>query len=120
MIAMDMVMDIGQTVNDVCGHINETAQTVLYKKPLGTYHITAYAWTGNPCANGEYPVVGRTVACNSLLLGTRIYIEDLGEYTIEDRGASWHSDRWMDLYLGDVETCIEWGNQEREVYILYE
>lgn len=85
---------------------------------LGVFQITAYEWTGNPCANGRYPTVGYTVACNSLPLGTRVYIDGVGERVVEDRGASWHASNWMDLYLGDVSSCNAWGVQSRNVYIV--
>lgn len=85
---------------------------------LGTFQITAYEWTGSPCANGRYPTEGYTVACNSLPLGTRVYIEGVGERVVEDRGASWHASNWMDLYLGDVASCSAWGVQNRTVYRL--
>lgn len=85
---------------------------------LGTFEITAYEWTGNPCANGNYPEVGYTVACNSLPLGTTVYIEGVGYRVVEDRGAEWHGSNWMDLYLGDVDSCYEWGVRSVEVYIV--
>lgn len=85
---------------------------------LGTFEATAYEWTGNPCANGNYPTVGYTVACNSLPLGTVLYVEGIGYRTVEDRGADWHSDRWLDLYMGDVTACYEWGVRDVEVYIV--
>lgn len=85
---------------------------------LGTFEMTAYEWTGNPCANGNYPEVGYTVACNSLPLGTTVYIEGVGYRVVEDRGAEWHGSNWMDLYLGDVDSCYEWGVQSVEVYIV--
>lgn len=85
---------------------------------LGTFEMTAYEWTGNPCANGNYPEVGYTVACNSLPLGTTVYIEGVGYRVVEDRGAEWHGDWWMDLYLGDVDSCYEWGVRSVEVYIV--
>ena len=44
---------------------------------LGTFEMTAYEWTGNPCANGNYPEVGYTVACNSLPLGILLMIAGL-------------------------------------------
>ena len=37
---------------------------------------------------------------------------------MEDRGATWHSDSWMDLYLGDVSACNEFGVQYRNVYVI--
>ena len=85
---------------------------------LGTFDMTAYEWTGNPCANGNYPEVGYTVACNSLPLGTTVYIEGVGYRVVEDRGADWHGSNWMDLYLGDVDSCYEWGVRSVEVYIV--
>ena len=85
---------------------------------LGTFEMTAYEWTGNPCANGNYPEVGYTVACNSLPLGTTVYIEGVGYRVVEDRGAEWQGDWWMDLYLGDVDSCYEWGVRSVDVYIV--
>lgn len=85
---------------------------------LGAYDITAYEWTGYPCANGNYPTVGYTVACNSLPLGTVLYIDGIGYRTVEDRGATWHSDWWIDLYLGDVDECFQWGIRTRDVWIV--
>ena len=80
--------------------------------------LTAYEWTGAPCANGAFPTVGYTVACNSLPLGTRVYVEGIGERVVEDRGASWHSSNWMDIYLGDVSACDQFGVREADVYVL--
>ena len=88
------------------------------KKFWANSEMTAYEWTGQRCANGNYPVVGRTVACNSLPLGTHVWIDGIGERIVEDRGASWHSADWMDLYLGDVSACDAFGVQRRAVYIL--
>ena len=85
---------------------------------LGVYDLTAYEWTGNPCANGNYPSVGYTVACNSLPLGTQLYIEGVGYRVVEDRGATWHSSNWIDLYLGDVSSCYDWGVRSCNVYIV--
>ena len=85
---------------------------------LGTFGMTAYEWTGSPCANGNYPTVGYTVACNSLPLGTTVYIEGVGYRVVEDRGADWHGSNWMDLYLGDVDSCYEWGVRSVDVYIV--
>jgi 3D (Asp-Asp-Asp) domain-containing protein len=99
----------------------EEEETVIQEPEmeyLGTFEMTAYEWTGNPCANGRYPEVGYTVACNSLPLGTTVYIEGVGYRVVEDRGADWHASNWMDLYLGDVASCYEWGIRSVEVYIV--
>lgn len=84
----------------------------------GRFVLTAYEWTGSPCANGRYPTVGYTVACNSIPLGTRVYVEGYGNFVVEDRGASWHSSNWMDIYLGDVSACDQFGVREANVYII--
>lgn len=80
--------------------------------------VTAYEWDGTACANGNYPTTGYTVACNSLPLGTRVYIEGIGERVVEDRGASWHKYNWMDEYLGDVSACNAFGVQYHDVYLV--
>ena len=84
--------------------------------PIGVYELTAYEWTGNPCANGNYPTTCYTVACNSLALGTRIYIEGYGEYVVEDRGGM--ADNVIDIYYGDVDACYQFGRRSAQVYII--
>lgn len=83
---------------------------------LGVYTLTAYEWTGNACANGNYPTEGYTVACNSLPLGTQIYIEGYGTFTVEDRGGM--GSNVIDIYLGDVSACYDFGVRSAAVYIV--
>lgn len=83
---------------------------------LGTYTLTAYEWTGNPCANGCYPTEGYTVASNSIPLGTRLYIEGIGERVVEDTGGM--SGNVIDIYLGSASACVQFGRQSADVYIL--
>lgn len=83
---------------------------------LGDWRITAYAETGYPCANGAYPTVGYTIACNSLDFGTKVYIEGVGFRTVEDRGPAWLGDAWCDLYLGEYDACVAWGDQTKRVW----
>jgi 3D (Asp-Asp-Asp) domain-containing protein len=85
---------------------------------LGTWRITAYAYTGSPCANGEYPEAGRTVACNSLPFGTEVYIDGVGFRTVTDRGPDSMGDAWIDLYLCDYAECVQWGSQYRKVWVM--
>lgn len=82
----------------------------------GIFELTAYAWTGNPCANGNYPTTGYTVASNYFPLGTKIYIEGMGEFTVEDRGGM--ADNVVDIYMGDHDTCIQFGRQQAGIYII--
>ena len=83
---------------------------------LGNYMCTAYEWTGSPCANGSYPSVGYTVACNSLPFGTQIYIDGYGYYTVEDRGGG--GDNWIDIYMGDESSCYDFGVRYLDIYLV--
>ena len=85
---------------------------------MGTWRTTAYAYTGSPCANGNYPQTGYTIACNSLPFGTEVYIKGVGFRTVEDRGPTSMGDAWLDIYMGDVGQCIQWGDQYLDVYIV--
>lgn len=85
------------------------------KTYLGTYQLTAYEWTGSPCANGNYPTCNYTVACNSLPLGTHIYIEGYGDFVVEDRGGM--SNNVIDIYMGDVSTCLQFGRRSASVWL---
>lgn len=84
---------------------------------LGTWRITAYTWTGNPCANGQYPTEGYTVACNALPFGTKVYIDGVGFRTVEDTDGGAMGMEWLDLYLGDYASCVQWGDQKRKVWL---
>lgn len=83
---------------------------------LGRWRITAYAYTGSPCANGNYPTTGYTVACNSLPFGTQVYIDGVGIRTVEDNDGGRMGNEWLDLYLGSVTECIIWGDQYRDIW----
>lgn len=83
---------------------------------LGDYQLTAYEWTGNPCANGNYPTEGYTIASNTLPIGTRVYIEGIGERTVEDTGGM--SGGTIDIYLGDPSACVQFGVQNAAVYVI--
>ena len=85
---------------------------------LGNWHITAYTYTGNCCANGNYPTAGYTIACNSLDFGTRVYITGIGERVVEDRGPGWLGSAWCDVFMGSYNECVQWGSQYRDVYLI--
>lgn len=83
---------------------------------LGVWDITAYTWTGNPCANGEYPYEG-VCAVNGLPFGTVIYVDGWGYLTVADRGGmpGWYD---VDIYLDSEAACWEYGRRAREVWIV--
>lgn len=119
--------DIQKAALAQCGHYWHEQHALYLKakeaeKPKLEFwqncQITAYEWDGTRCANGNYPTTGYTVACNSLPLGTKVYIEGIGYRTVEDRGASWHQYNWMDEYLGDVSACDAFGVQWHDVYLV--
>ena len=83
---------------------------------VGTYQLTAYIATGNRCASGVYPTVNHTVACNSLPLGTRIYIEGYGEYVVEDTGGM--SGGVIDVFVSDYGSAIQFGRRSANVYVI--
>lgn len=82
----------------------------------GVFELTAYAWSGQPCANGEYPILGYTVASNWFPIGTRLYIEGIGERVVTDTGGM--SNNVIDIYMGDPEVCWQFGRQTAEVYVI--
>ena len=78
---------------------------------IGTYYITGYdncaqccgKWAGGPTASGVMPTVNHTVAMSSdYPFGTRIYIEGLGYYTVEDRGVGRGT---VDVYCNNHAEC---------------
>lgn len=95
---------------------DEAAATPDGMSYLGNYQLTAYEWTGNPCANGNYPTEGYTIASNTLPIGTRVYIEGIGERTVEDTGGM--AGNVIDVYLGDPSACVQFGRQNAAVYVL--
>lgn len=85
---------------------------------LGCYITTAYHWTGNPCADGVYPELGYTVACNDPNLWHRwVYIDGVGARYVHDRGGM-SSYAHLDIYLGDRDSCINWGRRDLDVWLM--
>lgn len=81
---------------------------------VGQYTITAYSWTDYPMANGEYPYVG-CAASNQFPIGTTIYIENIGTFTVLDRCGN---DGIVDIYMNTVDECYQFGVQYANVYVI--
>ena len=84
---------------------------------MGVYELTAYIATGNPCADGVYPQVGYTVACNDPALWHHwIRIEGYGYYYVHDTGGM--ASNVIDIFKGSYDEAIQFGRQSGEVYII--
>lgn len=81
---------------------------------MGIFDITAYTWTGNPMANGEYPYEGCVASCD-FALGTVLYIEGLGTYVVKDVCPT---SGVVDIYMNSYDACIQFGRQYRTVYVV--
>ena len=94
-----------------------TEKEVVSQEYVGNFELTAYTWTGNPCADGEYPISSHTVACNNPALWHEwIYIEGYGTYYCHDRTGV--SSNVIDIYMDDYDSCIQFGRQSAKVYII--
>lgn len=85
---------------------------------LGQWRVTAYAETGNLTASGTVPQIGRTLATNERAFGETLYVQNYGIWRVEDRGPATMGPAWCDLFLGDTETCIMFGETLANVYLL--
>ena len=84
-----------------------------------TMELTAYIETGNCCADGVYPEVGYTAACNDPALWHRwVYIEGVGARYIHDTGGM--ASDVIDVYVGDYNSAIQFGRQTANVYVMEE
>lgn len=89
---------------------------------LGTYSVTGYDPMCAHCcgkadgitASGEKAVCGVTAAVKGIPFGTRILIDGLGEYIVQDRGVG---DGVIDVACDGHEACYAVTGM-REVYII--
>ncbi|WP_371297392.1 3D domain-containing protein [Ruminococcus sp.] len=81
---------------------------------VGTFSITAYTWTGNVMANGEYPYYGSVASCD-FSLGTTLYIENVGNFIVNDVCPT---SGVIDVYMNTYEECINFGRQYCNVYVM--
>ena len=102
----------------ICAEFTQETDPLEDMQYMGEWRITAYTATGFPCANGNYPTAGYTVACNGLPFGTEVYIDGIGFRTVEDRGPSYLGNEWIDVYMSNVVDCINWGDQQMKVWVI--
>jgi len=100
----------------------DTADPVLTY--IGTYTCTAYCaceiCTGIYCsgytASGTWATEGRTIACNTLPMGTEVVI-DGNTYVVEDTGWSPYGEAWIDIFFEDHQRASDFGVQSKDVFI---
>lgn len=79
--------------------------------------VTAYTWTGDRTASGHWPAAGITVAApRSVPLGTRVWIEGVGQRVVQDRMHRRFPDRW-DIYLPSRREALQFGRRTLRVRV---
>ena len=78
-------------------------------------NVSAYTYTGNVMANGEYPHVG-AVASDDLPLGTKVLVNG-HEYIVKDRFGGGYTDR-LDIFMDSYNEAVEFGRQWLMVKVL--
>ena len=69
-------------------------------------------------ANGNKVKKGIIAAdTNVLPFGTKVYIEGLGVFTVDDTGSAIKGNK-IDVYMDNVDDAIKFGRQHRKVVIL--
>ena len=102
------------------------AEAVPKMTYAGEYTIVAYCAEqyphicgGNPTASGEPVTPGVTIAADPdvLPLGTRVYIEGIGERVVQDTGGAIRGHK-IDLAVESHREAVEFGCKVAKIYIL--
>ncbi len=104
------------------GTAEDSWEAVTY---LGTWTATAYCSCPICCgdystgytASGTLATEGRTIACNSLPMGTQVLI-DGNTYTVEDTGYSPYGDAWIDIFFESHDSALAYGVRPVDVYLV--
>lgn len=92
---------------------------------LGQFTATAYcpceiccgAYSSGYTASGTLATEGRTVACNSLPMGTQVMI-DGNIYIVEDTGWSPYGENWIDIFFWNHDSALAYGMRTVDVYLV--
>lgn len=91
-----------------------TAYTAGYESTGKTPDHPAYGIT----ASGRKVAEGMVAADTSVLpFGTKIWIEGLGVYEVQDTGGDIIGNR-IDIYMNDLDRAVQFGRQYRRVIVL--
>ena len=95
-------------------YIEEHTPKMVY---FGNMATTGYLPTGNPCADGSYPIAGWTVACNDRRLWHKtIYIEGVGTRYVHDTGGM--ASNVIDIYMSSYDEAIQFGRRSADIYVI--
>lgn len=77
---------------------------------------------GIAAINVDY-INGKWIIKSPLKLGDKIYIEGLGNFSVEDTGyftnEDFKQDFWnVDIYIEDYQEAVEFGRQLKKVYVI--
>lgn len=99
----------------------------LYVTEYGKCKVTAYSGTNGVTYGYSENILVPNESCaasRNIPIGTRLYIEDFGIVTVEDRmSEEYDSDNdgmVVDLYLESYTAACEWGMHELTVYVINE
>lgn len=93
---------------------------------LGKYRVTGYCPCVRCCGKSDGITADGTnartcpdrvvAAPREIAFGTRLWIEDVGPAVVHDRGGKIKGHR-MELFFQDHRAALNWGVQERRVFI---
>lgn len=92
---------------------------------LGEFTATAYCpcpiccgeYSSGYTASGTLATEGRTIACNSLPIGTEVSV-DGNTYVVEDTGWSPYGENWIDIFFADHDSALAYGMRTVDVYLI--
>jgi 3D (Asp-Asp-Asp) domain-containing protein/ribosomal protein L24E len=83
--------------------------------PLGTFVATCYTGGGNTATGTPASTNEVAVDPGVIPLGTRLWIDGIGERIAEDTGGDIHGNR-VDIYQDSYDYCVQYGVQNVEIY----
>ena len=118
---LNQLMELRQEVEAVETEVVEEAEAVS----LGEHRLSFYCscpkctgeWADGTTYTGTTATEGRTIAVDpsKIELGSKVYIDGLGEFIAEDIGGAIKENR-IDIYLSSHSDCIRRGIEYREVW----
>lgn len=134
-------ISISSFIPTVTPHVTQTtiqetseSQSTFELVSLGEFRITAYCPCEICCGNWAKNRPGGIVVgaagtelhegvsiASPLPFGTRVYIDGIGEYVVQDRTASWVAEKYnnelFDIYFDNHDAASAFGLQHLNVYI---